>query len=293
MENIVIYTPYECVIKYKDKEEYLNDEQHLIIDKFNDEFIYIYPIGKSSNYSFKINLDKGSTNFYSIIKKDDKILIFLLDGILAENIDNFNYKYKDTESSIQVSSNSILFVTEKKRKLITFPYKIQKFTCGSLYYIDYVLIQKDDNEQLIAYNVLNNKSKIFKGKKIKILKNEFTILKNSDLYEEVIEEYKIDEEGLKIKNKSFSLTNRKLSENLTAFYFMNAIQNNDYTNAYTSISEDLKKNISEIELKNYFGDISYFYFIDQKTCFAISNNNNKIYEFIIKDNKINEILDND
>ena len=73
---------------------------------------------------------------------------------------------------------------------------------------------------------------------------------------------------------------------------MESIKNNDYKNALSYLSENLQSKINETTLKNYFGDISYFYTIDKNSCFAISDNKNILYDFSILNNKINEITDN-
>ena len=294
MKNIIIYTPYDCLIKTKTEQNLLEKNQHLILENYNAQKISVYPIGKSSKYSFNINIsEQKDSNLYSIIEKDENLLVFLLDGLIAENIKIYNFTFQNKRSSIEVSSQKIVFSTENNKKIIRLPNESKNFICGNFNHIIYAKFSDSYNEKIIAYNTLTNHAKMFSGDNININNNGFIIKNNSSTsYQNIQSEYFIDNQGLKVKSKSLIPSDRFLPEDLISYNFMESIKNNDYKNALSYLSENLQSKINETTLKNYFGDISYFYTIDKNSCFAISDNKNILYDFSILNNKINEITDN-
>lgn len=294
MKNIIIYTPYDCLIKTKTEQNFLEKNQHLILENYNAQKISVYPISKNSKYSFNINIsEQKDSNLYSIIEKDENLLVFLLDGLIAENVKIYNFTFQNKRSAIEVSSQKIVFSTENNKKIILLPSESKNFICGNFNHIIYAKFSDSYNEKIIAYNTLTNHAKMFSGDNIDINKNGFIIKNNSSTsYQNIQSEYFIDNQGLKIKSKSLIPSDRFLPEELISYNFMESIKNNDYKNALSYLSENLQSKINETTLKNYFGDISYFYTIDKNSCFTISDNKNILYDFSISNNKINEITDN-
>lgn len=288
----IIYSPYDCVVKYKNNQQELSQNEHLVFEEAED-IISIYPVGKNSRYSFEIDLkDDIQSNFYSKIKKEDRLLIFLIDGLISENIDIFSFTHKDIDSFVEISKNQLTFRTNHHKKVITLSNPISNIQCGNFEHIDYIYFIDKKKEYIIAYNTLSNKAKLLQGEKIEIKDNGFTITnENNNFYKKIVEDYIIDCEGLKVKSKVF-VKKENISSNLLIFNFMNAIKIKDYDNAYSFLSDKLKRDISKDTIRNYFGDVSYFYIIDSHTVFAISNGNNIVYDFSILDSKINEINDN-
>lgn len=292
MKKIIIYSPYDCLVKTRNEENTLETNCNLEIDRDIEQPISIYPIGKNSKYSFNIDITDKTSKFYSLIEKDDKILIFLLDGLFVENVNIYHFFYKNKPSSIEISSQNIIFSTENNKKVISLPFFAQGYSCGQFSHILYVKFSDKQNDKLIAYNTLSNKAKMFSGEKIEIDKNGFIVNNEKTKTCQCVKcEYYIDNEGLKLKSKIVSKEERIFPQELITYQFLEAIKNNDFKNALSYLSNDLKNNVDEDSLKGYFGDISYFYPIDKNTSFAISDNQNILYEFSIINNKINEISD--
>ena len=290
MKNIVIYSPYPCLVKAGDKEMTINENEHLNLDAIMP--IYVYPTGKTKRYSFMIDFNILNSQFYSIIEKDDRVLVFLIDGLLSQNIDIFSFRYNNIDSEIEISSHEITFKTKEHKKKIYIYSTPKNVECGNFYHIDYSLLEFENGSILIAYNVKNNSAKQFKGDKIELKDNGFTVQSSKNFYDMATWEYKIDKEGLKIKDKTFAMANQKYPFELIPFQFMTAVQNDDTSMITSLLSDEILKKIDIVNIKKYFGHIDYFYMIDYKTCFAISDKQNVIYEFYLKENKIDEIVDN-
>lgn len=293
MLPLIIYSPYKCIVKNGQNSCELDENAHLVID--NAQIVSIYPIGKSKRYAFNVDINEKNSEFYRIVEKENKLLVFLLDGILSENVDLYSFNYQNISSIVEVTKSSITFATDKFKKIIALPSEIKDYKCGHYLHIDYFLCTKNDANMLIAYNIKNNKAKVFKGDEIELLDNGFSVRSSEKgIYRKINEDFVIDEDGIKSSSKTFSLSQGVTQiEELLVYNFMSAIKNEDYSSAHNLLDKALGEKISEEALKKYFGKISYFYLIDNKTAFAISNNKNIIYSFLVNDKVILDITDNE
>ncbi len=289
---LIIYSPYKCIVKNGQNSCELDQNAHLIID--NAQIVSIYPVGKSKRYAFNVDINEKNSKFYRIIEKDDKYLIFLLDGILSENVELYSFNYQNISSLVEISNSCLTFSTDKFKNIISLPTPIKDYKCGQYLHIIYFLYSKNDTQTMIAYNVKNNKAKVFKGDEIQLLDNGFKITSyDKGIYREINEDFIIDKDGVKNSSKTFTLAQNALQLNkLLVFNFISAIKNEDYSSAHQLLSMSLQEKINQEALKKYFGQISYFYLIDDKTVFAISNGENIIYNFSIDDKSILDITDN-
>ena len=288
--KITIYSPYDCIIKVGETLEAISENEHLVMDNDKKE-ITIYPSKKSSQYSFALDLKNSASPFYRTIEKNGELLIFLLDGLVADNVNIFSFSHNEKQSYVEVGKDKIIFKSESNKKTIPLPCKPSNICCGNFKHINYVSYEDEKKHFLIAYNTQNGKSKLFQGNEIEIKENGFIVTnEKNNFFKKVVEEYFIDEDGLKSKSKVFS---RKTiaDDNMLCYEFITSIKFKDYQNALNLLTPSLQENIDENALKKYFGDISYFYMIDPLSCFALSNDENKIFVFNIKENKICEISD--
>ena len=92
--KIIIYSPYDCLIRVGENESFLDQNEHLIIEESERE-ISVFPTNKNSHYSFLIDVNNFSSPFYAIVKQNDNLLVFLMDGLIAENVDIFSFSHKD------------------------------------------------------------------------------------------------------------------------------------------------------------------------------------------------------
>lgn len=278
----ILHTSFPCIIKCGEKKEEFGINEKLIID--SDEPIMVYPIGKDK-IAFAVDINPSP--FYRIIKKDDEILIFLLGGLFAENIICREFSYNGNKTKIEVGTNSITFCGYNDKKVIHLSHRPTNVEFGSFLFISYVLFN-DDRQVLIAYNPKKNRAKIFSADKIEIEKDGFTLYKSPFSYRDIIERYYVDNQGLKVLDKNFNALDYPSPTETISYKFMTSIKCGDYSGAFKQLSPHLQSKLDERALKEYFGDISYFYILDPLTCFAISNEKNVIYQFSV-DDKITEI----
>lgn len=288
--KVTIYSPYDCLVKFDNNETFLNQNEHLVLSD-EEKSISIYPTNKNSGYSFFIDLKQTSSPFYTIMKKNEELFIFLLEGIISQNVDIISLTYNNSQSFIEIGKNTIKFTTPKHQKIISLPFIPKKVDCGNFKHINYALIEDKEKFYFIAYNTISNKSKLFQGDNIEVKENGFVVTnEKNNFYKKIVEEYFFDEDGLKAKSKVFSQRD-DISQNLLSYNFINAVKLKDFKSALFLLNDNLKERVSENSLKEFFGDISYFYMIDPLTCFAISNGKNKIFTFKLEESKISDISD--
>jgi len=287
--KIIIYTSFPCLVKCDGKQERISQNEHLVLEE-TDKKIFVEPLGKDS-YGFEIDFDSPS-HLYRIIKKEDKILIFLLDGLLAENVTCHNFNYNGVKSSVEIGKRKFIFANSNSKKIIRLLSNVQNIKVGAFLFIDYVSFEDNGEDVLIAYNPKKNSAKVFRADKIELEKYGFTVHKTYFNYKQIEEHYYVDSAGLKVKNKSF-VTAESMPSPIEAlpYKFMIAVKCGDYAACMNMISHSLAQKLSTETLKDYFGEISYFYMISPYSCFAISNNQNKIFDFSIANDKIIDIFD--
>ena len=289
MKNIIVYTPYACLLKCANQELELDENEHAIIEDSIDK-IDVYPVGKTKKYSFLIDLKEKNNKFYSIIEKDDKILIFLLDGLLSENVDIYHLSCSNKKCDIELAQNSVTFISDNHKKQIFLNELPLVFKCGNFLHICYALLTYYEYQILIAYNIKTSVAKHFRGDKISLTDSGFIVQsRQNGCYEKIEQEYYVDQNGLKNKSKSSVLST--LPKELVPYQFMQSVKDGDTKHVKEFLSDNLKEQVSVGKIQNYFGKISYFYMIDNKTCFALSNGENVLYEFSVINGKIDEIID--
>lgn len=287
----IIYTPYEALIKTNNQEVWLNKNENIVLEE-DEKLISVYPTEKLSRYSFTIDLNEPTSTFYSMMKHDDKNLIFLLDGLIAQNVEVYSFSYQNKDSFVEIGKDQIVFKTDTHQKVIIPQTSFDNVKCGNFKHINYVYFQNKIKSFLLAYNTLTNKAKLFQADEIEINDDGVVLTTNkNNFYKKIVEEYFVDAQGLKVKSRTFS-RKENYPNNFISYVFMNSLKIKDYQNAYNLLCYQLKEKLDIDILKTYFGDISYFYVIDPYTIFAISNGKNMIYEFSIDQNNITEITDN-
>lgn len=282
----IIYTSFDCLIKGKDFSEVLETNQHLDLE--NESYIDVYPIKNSSRPAFHIDIDIKETNFYHIIEKDNKRLIFLLDGIIAKSVKIFHLSTKNA-CTVEVHKNQVVFSTHNNKKIFSFPQAITSSSCGECFHIGYALLSCQTNDICILFNTENNNSKILKGKKISVLDNKIGVFSSIFGYSNFHEHYLITEKGLQSENKNIS-TLSNLSDHTLALRFLNAISLADFDTARSMLTPTLK-NMTKSTIKEYFGTLSNIVPLSPTQIFALSNGKAVIYCFTIENGTISEIND--
>ena len=292
MKSVIVYTPYDCIIKVGDEQTELSQNEHLLLDDRLDT-ITVYPVGRTERYAFTVDFFAPNSTFYRIVEKDDKLLVFLLDGILCESCEVHKFQYKGKEFSVEIGKDSIFFASESRKSQICLVGKPQNVNYGHFLHIAYALFSQNDEDVILLYNIYNGKMRKCIGDKITLTQNGFIVNNhNRDGFENIEQEYTVDNDGLKCLRQEALSSETPLPEDLTAFQFMSAVKNKNYSLAHSMLHSDLQEKISAKALQTYFGDITYNYMLDDSTCFALSGGQNVIYEFIVQNGQIMEITDN-
>ena len=285
----VIYTSIPCIIKFGNLQEMININENLQIDE-DFKKLDVYPTDRG-RISFQIDLSQHEANFYRIIERNHKRLIFILDGLYAQNADVYEFEYNKIRSKVEIYSDKIIFSGEKNKKIIHLNQKYNSYKYGNFKFIDYCILENLNGEKtLILYNASKNNSKVYFANNIEENEDGFTLYNTAFGYSSISQKLYIDEEGLKTQKKEFTTIAASSSlEETLPYQFLNSIKLSDYENALKMLSPRLGDRLTDQALKKYFGNISYFYMIDSKSAYAISDDKNKIFEFSVKDNKIDEI----
>lgn len=281
MKEIIVYSPYDCLIKSKEGQITLNKNEHLVLSS-NDPF-NVYPVGKSSRYAFVVDLNQQvDSPFYRVLSDNNSLKIFLLDGLLSENCQVFSFFIQGENCSVKASEKYIEFSSTKKQSKVFLPAPYKSLDCGKMQGIVYVHIFEQKQERLLAFNPKTDRIKTFIGDKITVTSSGWKVLGNDE------KEYYVDKEGLKIKDECSILSKSPV---FIGHNFMSLIEDKQFSKAYLHLSSSLQSRLDADALKGYFGNVSYFYFLEPKICFAISDNKNMLYHFDFQDDKICEIWD--
>ena len=177
------------------------------------------------------------------------------------------------------------------KKILSSPYAISSSSCGNFYHIAYLKTQTEYGEQVFAYNVKNHNAKVLSGRQIAITDDGFIVHTSSQGYKNIQEEYIVTKDGLKIKGREFSTSPLPIFDEMIAYRFLDSVKHSDYKNALNLLSENLASSLDVNSLRSYFGNVSFFFPIDERNFFAISNKKNVLYSFSISNGKIVEISD--
>ncbi len=283
----IIYTSFPCIVKYGENKEHISINEHLVLDDVSMP-IYIFPSGREK---FSFEIDSQTSPFYRIIEKEDRRLIFLLDGYSAENTRVHNVKYDGESTSVEVGQKQIIFCGLDGKKTINLTRPISNVSVGNFYHINYVKFDDLDKKVIICYNTRNNSAKIFSSDNLVMEENGFSLFNENENYNSSTHKYIIDRDGLKIKEENFARKSEVMPAELIPYKFMCFIKCGDYYGARDLLSYDMKTQLDSKALKGFFGDVSYFCMIDPCSCFALSDNKDIIYTFSMEDDKIKEIQD--
>jgi len=196
----IIYTSFPCLIKFEEQQESLTQNENLVIEE-DFKKVVVYPTERG-RIAFEVNVDEQENTFYRIIEHGGKRLVFLLDGIYAENAEIYEFDYEGIKSKAEIYPQKVVFSGSESKKIIHLVEKYKSFKSGNIKHIDYCILENINGKTtLLAYNAKNNTAKMFNANEILEEQNGF-ILKNSAYgYTSISQHLYIDEEGLKIRKK--------------------------------------------------------------------------------------------
>ncbi|MBQ8792943.1 MAG: hypothetical protein IJZ62_05025 [Clostridia bacterium] len=280
----IIYTTFDCLVKTPSWEKFVKEGENISLESL-PENVYVYPTGKAKLIPFPL-IPSQPAPFYKIIEKDDRRLIFLIDGLYVKSIDKHSFSYNGKTSEVEISRKEIRFSTKHTKKVITLPSECGDFKCGNAFHINYVIFSCKRGQLLILFNTLNTRIKTFEGQSIEQKEGDFIITSHNEgktiLY--------IDKDGLKMREKPKAC---KIFSNplFIAKNFMEEIKNGEFDSALGHLSPQLQESQTASSLQEYFGEVSLIFPLDLYTIFALSSGKEKLYTFEIQNGKIVEISD--
>ena len=285
----IIYSGYDCLIKGEGWQENLDQNQHITFES-QPQKLWVYPLSRG-RIAFEIDLENTQNAFYRVVKKEDKTLVFLIDGVSAQNVKVFEVTAGENKCKIEVERERVVFSSSTNKKIISLGGQISGGSCGAFYHIAYAKVACKSGEYLLAYNTKTGMAKAFCGERIALTDEGFIVYITPQNYEEGVQEYIVTKAGLKLKKQNFT-SPRTPPEHSLPFQFMSAVKLGDWQSAISMLSPALKENLGEGAMKKYFGEVSYIYPLDKVSIFAISNGENVVYTFSIDGGLICDINDN-
>ena len=275
----ILFAPFDCLVKTHNQDFLLQKNEKLSFDNFPNK-LFVYPIGKTGIIPFEIS-NQGNSAFYKILYKEDNQYIFLLGGIYSENVEIYSFP----SATVEVSTRKLTFSNKSAKKILFLPYGCQQFDCGNLYHLIYVKFATPNEKAVCFYNSKNNKAKIFYADAIEKEGEEFIL--TSSIGKRVL---LVSKEGLKEKEKVFTSA-LNINPFQVPLSFMECLKEKDFSSALNLLAPSLKESQNAQSLKEFFGDISYIFSIDNKSIFAISNGQAKIYTFSTSQGLICDVQD--
>ncbi len=287
MKKILLKTTYPCLIKTDHNACELNENDTLEIE--NETFLFVYP--QNGNIPFYIDVKAERENqFVSIIKHNDKT-IFLLEEVSrvqVEQKEEFNFSGKTCK--VCVSETGINFETASKKLNYHWANRIKNHE--TFKYKNYVCAQFE--KDFFAYNVEKNKLSHFSGESLNFDNGILTITKkyHDSMCREKHSVYNLNNECL-LENENFISENTHDIQELLPFKVMESIKAKDYAFALSCLSDELKNQLDDNSLNNFFGNITSFLPLGINEFITLSPNGKNYVKFDILKDKISDIsIDN-
>lgn len=239
----------------------------------------VYPIG--DKFSFRIDFqNKEKSPYFIQYESENSIYYFLPDGLFVKSYNVYSFS-NNNPFQIECNENTLIFNAPPFKKIVSFNEKYQNASYHKSYDIIYALLSGEDKSMLVALNTKTGKMKSFKGKEIEVKDNAFTVKQNfKDIAGHIITtQYKIDKEGLKRVGHEITFEKERARvvscDKTLPYAFLEAIKVEDYSLAYSYLSESLQNSFPQEALSSYFGKISCFFHVEDNK-FLLKNNENKI-----------------
>ena len=263
----------------------------------------IYPIDQinlSIPYCLNLKLDKNKVSCGCLCSKiydfKNRVEIYLEPFLIQSNIVLYtnSHTVKNNRYAVACFEDRIKISSLKGE----YTYEIQLSSASSFVYENNIniLCNFKDKKSLVSFNVVNNVFNCINGDKIEIEENKVKTLTN---FNDMAKHIRVCEYVLK---DDFELENQSLytkdvekksssCSKLIPYNFFESIKVRDFTQAKTYLSDNLKDNITDEQLLQYFGEFQQIEILslDPLRYTLYSTNFAKDYEITMQNNKISEI----
>lgn len=253
MKTFILFTPYDCLVKTKEKEIFLSPNETLEIEGK----ALIYPLCSShERLPFSLSTEHlEPNNFYDF---DNKFIILRSESC-CENFNISTINVGGETITFEIGSKKINILTKKLKRTIYLEKPYEDYKISSKFNIAYILLSCKSQSCLYALNVKTNKIKKFSGNSITINENGFSV-KKSLANETINKDYIISSQGLSQKKKEDTFIVPSCDE-VTAYYFLDAIKTENYDGALELCAANIKAKLSSESIKSFLGKILNFFCI--------------------------------
>ena len=272
-------TTYPCLVKVKNENFELDTFDTLEIE--NEDYLFVYP--QKNLYPFYINLKNPVENtHFSFSKHDNKTFLIL------ENEKTFGSQTKEKfvidgkTCFVGIDENKVSFETESRKTSA----KILSRKNFQLSMTNNFVLAKFDNE-IFAFDTKTEKLSHFSGENLSIENDTIKVEQNS-LDGQKISTYKL---GETIETLSVDFTEKNTAPvELLPLNFLKYVKSKDYDRAINTLSQNLKDQISQENLGDFFGNFNAILPLNTLEFITISNDKKNFVKFSIKDDKVEDIL---
>lgn len=279
----ILKTTYPCLIKTKNDECELNENDLLEIE--NEDRLFVYP-ENPEQIPFYVNLKSPKeTAFLSILNHHGQTLLFL------EDVQNLQVSQKETlnmsgkKCEVSVHGQQISFESENRRVeyLCSHPCELQKIFKLK----DYACIQFDAD--LYAYSIKKNKLSHFSGE-ISVDGEMLTLTKNFNDSENRKRQAKYKfEDDIIMQEENFIHSSNSERNELVPYKLMESVKAKDFEHALTFLTENLKNQIDSTQIRDFFGNFSMFLPLSTTEFITISGKQKKYVKFNMQGGLIDDI----
>lgn len=250
--NILLKSPYECLVKTAREECELTPNDTLLVE--DEHFVSIYP-QEAGRIPFYINLShlQDCAN-YSVHVREGKTYIIL------ENFAKFEVKMKENlffsgkNCQITISNNNLAFEINGKKVSCTCDappedykvFKIKSFAC----------LQFENN--LYAFSTKEGKLYHFSGE-IEVDGDQISVTKsfNDASNRQRKSVFRLGDE-LEILDEQFILPPQKESRALAPYKLLESVKAKDYLAATALLTKKLQEKVNAEQIKAFFGNFTSF-----------------------------------
>lgn len=286
MEKYLIKSSYPCLIKTKT--DYAEIDANDVLEVENEEYIFVYPADNIVT-PFYINLSCPHENEnFSVIKKDNKNIIFLESPSSVEITQKENLNFSGKNCEITIAGKNLSFECNSKKIIYRCPHSCKNYKIFKVK--NFACVQFDNN--LYAYSIDKNKLTHFGGDSLEIKQNTISVQKkfhDSDNREKNAI-YNLSEEINVEKEDFMHNSTEQIPQKLIPFKLLESIKARDYACAMDFLSEKLKNELDANQMKEFFGEVTNFLPINTNEFITISNFNKNYVKFVLSDDKIDDIL---
>lgn len=274
----IIHTPYDCLIVDSVGQHYLDKNENFSVE--NPDKICVYPTGKSSLFPFCVN--GFYSPFYHTVNKDNIRHVFLLDGPALKEIQVHHATFSGGSGEIEKHSDKIIFSSQAGKTELPLRYSYDEILIDSFFHIGYACLTSKAQNHLVFFNFKNGKTKTFEGEKITATPPDFEVVSQGQ--KNILT---ITKEGLHLKEKP----NVIILENPLFPYlpFVQALKEENYSYCHTLLSDKLRENQTEQDIRSFFGQVQYYFPLSHNQVFILSHNKGEVFTFSYQQNKISDI----